>query len=88
MIDMKKLYGIGVLLLLVGCGGQIYSLYLNWILLNIGSKISSITSIGLTFIFMLIFLDVYRNMPKTNQSLTISDKDLEKLQKLQEKYKK
>jgi len=60
---MKKVYLIAIVLLLIGMGGQAYSLYLTWALLNVGGKISAFANLGFNIIIILIFYNIYKLTP-------------------------
>lgn len=62
-IDMKKVYLIAVVLLLISVLGNVYGLYLNWNMLNTGGKISGVAGIGFTCIIVVIFWQMYKSTP-------------------------
>lgn len=81
MIDMKKFYLIGAILMLVAVLGSVWNLFLIWNEITIGAKIAQIAT-GVLFqsLLVILFFGLYKMMSPIGQTEQVLDTvDLNKL---------
>lgn len=67
-LDLKTFYAIGSGLFIVIILGNLYSFYLNFHLLNIGGRVSSIASILFNCLLLWLFIHLYKTTPSQKQN--------------------
>ena len=81
-MDVRTFYKVGIICFLVIALANSYSLYANWSILNIGGKISSISSIVFNFALVLFFNWLRKQLPSVEMEKSMPTK--EQMEKLME----
>ena len=80
-LTIRKIYGIGIWVMLIAVLGSIWHTYLVWNLMDIGSKISTVFgSVILQILFLGMFYILWKVTPDFNmQSSNKDNVDMEKI---------
>jgi len=61
-INPRMFYTLGIVCFMIIGFANLYSLYLNWIMLNVGGKISSFAGIAFNFILAAFFYNLRKSI--------------------------